>query len=493
MRDRIGIKPVFYTQVDGRFIFASEIKAILQYPSISRDLNREAFYHYLTFLTTPCPDTLFSGISKLEPGHFIKVNREGTVKIRYWDIVDHILCEERDGTESDWVEHARILVQKAVRKRMMSDVPFGVFLSGGVDSSTNVALMSQLTDFPVNTFSIAYEGDTEYNELEHARTVARLFRTNHREIVVDAKELEEASTSLGSILDLPMSDPNTPLLYILSQYAKSSGVTVVQVGEGGDEVFCGYPSYIRILNEYKRIWQYYDRLPGYMKKIISKMSLRSPIERDVLAEMFLRAGSSFTVPWRGIQGYGEAEKERLLADNNCLCGNNSYDILHSYCKQIHSRPGSDFLKKMLLLEFRLRLPELILPRVDNPTMAASVEARVPFLDLEAALYGLSLPETAQMKGGETKYILKKSMEPLLPREILYRPKIGFGMMLRDFLRSEFVRSTLDDLMKSKICDDLFNIDTLRKIVEIHLSGQRNYSFKVWILVVFMIWYRRWFG
>ena len=491
VRDRIGVKPVFYTQIYGQFIFASEIKAILQYPSIPKELNRKAFYHYLTFLTTPCSDTLFSGISKLEPGHFIRVNREGVAKVRYWDIADYILREENNGTELDWIEHSRILVQKAVGKRMMSDVPFGVFLSGGVDSSTNVALMSQLTGLSVNTFSIAYEGDRKHNELGYAQTVARLFRTNHREIVVDAREFEETFTLLASTLDLPMSDPNTPLMYILSQHTKSSGVTVVQVGEGGDEVFCGYSSYLRILNDYKYIWQHYDRLPGYMKKIISKMSLLAPIKRNSLAEMFIRAGTPFTVPWRGIHGYGEVKKRQLLADRDLDPEDNSYDVFRSYCEQIHFPSVDNFLKKMLLLEFRLRLPELILPRVDNPTMAASVEARVPFLDPEVILYGLSLPRAVKMKDGEMKYILKKSMEPLLPKEILYRPKIGFGMMLMDFFKSGFIRSALHELISSKMYNDLFNMNTVKKIAHDHMVGRRDSSFQVWTLVAFMMWHRRW--
>src|ERR687892_311076 len=315
VRDRIGVKPLYFYHRDGRFIFASEIKAILQHPSVTADIDEQQLYHYLTFLTTPAPSTLFRGIQKLPAGHVLTLKRDGTLNIqRYWDAV-----AKADMPAASEAEHgAEILrlLRDSIRKRMMSDVPFGVFLSGGVDSSANVALMSELMTRPVETFTVGFS-DAEYlNELDSARRISRQFRTNHHEVIISEKEMHDFLPSLVFHQDEPIADPVCVPLYYVSKLARDSGTIVVQVGEGSDEIFSGYENYVRHLRIYENFWRHAEALPLSLRRAISNLSrpaLEATGRKRAAIELIRRLGADEPLFWGGVVVYDETFKPRVLS------------------------------------------------------------------------------------------------------------------------------------------------------------------------------------
>src|ERR1044072_8612170 len=385
VRDRIGVKPLYFYHKNGRFIFASEIKAILQHPAVTPDIDEQALYHYLTFLTTPAPTTLFRDIHKLPAGHVLTLTRDGTLNIQqYWDA----LPPQQQTPRSEEEQRAEILrlLRDSIRKRMMSDVPFGVFLSGSDDSSANVALMSELMTRPVETFTEGFS-DAEYlNELEPARRIAKQFKTNHHEVIISEKEMQDFLPSLVFHQDEPIADPVCVPLYYVSKLARDSGTIVVQVGEGSDEIFSGYDNYVKHLRIYESFWRHAEVLPRSLRRALSSLSrpaLEAAGRKRAAIELIRRLGADEPLFWGGVVVYDETFKPRVLSQSlrERMNGLSSLRVIEPYLKRIESeRPQSDFLARMTYLELKLRLTELLLMRVDKITMATSVEARVPFLD-----------------------------------------------------------------------------------------------------------------
>src|SRR5918995_1099141 len=276
VRDRIGVKPLYFYQKNGRFIFASEIKAILQHPSVTAEVDEDAMYHYLTFMTTPAPSTLFRDIKKIPAGHMLTVERNGEIRMKqYWDALPSRVAEAR--TEAEHRAEILRLLRESIRKRMMSDVPFGVFLSGGVDSSANVALMSEQMSRPVETFTVGFT-DAEYlNELEQARRIAKQFGTNHHEVIISEKEMHEFLPQMVFHQDEPIADPVCVPLYYVSKLARDSGTIVVQVGEGSDEIFGGYDWFGTYLRIYENFWRHAERTPQFLRRAASSL-MRPAVE-----------------------------------------------------------------------------------------------------------------------------------------------------------------------------------------------------------------------
>src|SRR5689334_14572538 len=439
VRDRIGVKPLYFYHRDGRFIFASEIKAILQHPAVTPDIDEESLYDYLSFLTTPAPETLFRGIQKLPAGHAIVLKRDGTIKMqRYWDALPSAHPTER--TEAEHRAEILRLLRESIRKRMMSDVPFGVFLSGGVDSSANVALMSEQMTRPVETFTVGFS-DAEYlNELEPARRISRQFGTNHHEVIISEKEMHDFLPQMVFHQDEPIADPVCVPLYYVSKLARDSGTIVVQVGEGSDEIFSGYENYVRHLRIYENFWRHAEALPRSLRRAISNLSraaLEATGRKRAAIELIRRLGADEPLFWGGAVVYDETFKPRVLSAQmrERLNGLSSLQVVESYLKHIEQeRPQSDFLARMTYLELKLRLPELLLMRVDKITMATSVEARVPFLDHHLVEYALGLPRSLKVEGSSGKHILKRALEGILPNDLLYEKKRGFGAPVREWFR-----------------------------------------------------------
>jgi asparagine synthase (glutamine-hydrolysing) len=512
-RDRIGIKPFYYTCVEGNFIFGSEIKAILQHPAVHRQFNDEALDAYLTFLISPAPVTMFKDIFKLEPGHFMVVGKGGDIrKEQYWDPVpigqqpsidldgtpishSKLLDEGSPRDEQSCTDTIRRLLRQSVKDRMMSDVPFGVFLSGGIDSSTNVALMAELMDRPVDTFSVGFRNLEKYNELGYARQIAKEFKTNHHEVIIDQRMAFDFLPELIYHQDEPLADPVCIPLYFVSKLARDNGTIVIQVGEGSDEQFAGYPMYLRELRFYEWLWRPYQFVPRYARSAI--FGLASPLlkrQHKFLQLDYLRkATEGDELFWGGVNIFTEMHKSLLFDGHRENQGVRASDLAARWHKTILERDRrADYLKRMIYLEFKNRLPELLLMRVDKVTMATSVEARVPFLDHRLVEYSMTIPTKLKVKGGDPKYILKKAVEGIIPQNIIYRKKQGFAAPVNEWLRSEWF-----DFMETKILEsglmkrNLFGRDFIKAMIQDHRNRTRDEGMPLWTLLNLALWYDYW--
>jgi asparagine synthase (glutamine-hydrolysing) len=504
-RDRVGVKPLYFHRAPGRFVFASEIKAILAHPAVSAEVDERRLYHYLTFLTTPAPRTLFRGVQKLPAGHMLVLGRDGEPKItRYWDA----LPPEREASDGkggarDAEEQRREvlrLLRESIRKRMMSDVPFGVFLSGGVDSSANVALMSELTDRPVRTYTVAYSDAEELNELDSARAVAGRFKTDHHEVLIGEDDMLRFLPELVFHQDEPVADPVCVPLYYVSKLAREIGTTVVQVGEGSDEIFGGYDWMRKYLRIEERFWRHARRAPlaarGAAAAVARPLLERARAGRAAV-DLVRRLGAGESLFWGGVVVFDEALKSRVLSAGmrERFRTLSSYEEVRAIDERFTSaRPAGDFLARMSYLELKLRLPELLLMRVDKITMANSVEARVPFLDHELVEYAMSLPRGAKVEGASGKHVLKRALDGVLPSELLYGRKRGFGAPVHRWFRGAGGRALAAMILNSPMRRrDFLDYDLVARLADEHYRGAREWGFHLWALLNLTLWYERWIG
>ncbi len=496
-RDRMGVKPLYFYIKEGRMIFASEIKAILQHPKVERDVDEKALSDYLTFLTTPAPQTLFKDIQKLPAGHRLVINRRGDVKIdQYWDALPQ--KEMATHTEAEHMDEILRLLRSSIKKRMMSDVPFGVFLSGGVDSSANVALMSELMDRPVDTFTVGFRDHVYLNELESARRIAKIYNTDHHEVMIGDKEFNDFLPELVFHQDEPIADPVCVPLYYVSKLARDSGTTVVQVGEGADEIFSGYENYVRNIRMYDGIWRHAERAPAIARKAIGgsvRKILKATGKKKLVIELARRLEKGEPMFWGGAVVYDESLKPSVLSPRMrfSLNGHSSLATVKQYLDHIESeRPASDMLSRMTYLELKLRLPELLLMRVDKITMATSVEARVPFLDHHLVEYAMGIPRELKVNGKTGKHILKRALESILPHDLLYSKKRGFGAPIREWFRTGLGTEYSERLLNSPIWKrDYFNRVFVEQMLIEHRSGRSDWSFHLWALLNLSLWYEHW--
>jgi len=484
-RDRIGVKPLYYTDGKGSFIFASEIKAILASEKIDRAVNLEAFYHYLSFLTTPAPQTLFEGIFKLPAGYRMTVDSKGRIEIDQWwsplSKKQHIVDEET------YVRDIRDLLRESIRYRMISDVPFGVFLSGGIDSSTNVALMAGMMDRPVQTFSIGFKNEPQYNEFQFARQVADKFHTDHHEIQITMNDLLDFLPQLIYHQDEPIADPVCIPVYYVAKLAKDNGVSVCQVGEGADELFCGYPQWSYMLSlERKR--QMYAIVPKPLRQMASFFAGQIEGVASARREFIRRASNDEPFFWGGAEAFYEAHKRSLLHPDirSKLNGTSSVSVVSAYFKEFMAGTDSpDALTWMTFIDLKLRLPELLLMRVDKMTMATAVEARVPFLDHKLVEYVMSIPQDRKVPDLQPKYLLKKAVRGIIPDQIIDRRKQGFGVPVVEWFQQELgakIRQKLVDFAEAQPYLD-------RTAVASVLENQG--SALPWYLFNFVLWHEVW--
>jgi len=496
-RDRVGVKPLYFHSQDGRFIFASEIKAILQHPAVTPEIDEESLYHYLTFLTTPAPRTLFRNIQKLSAGHMLVVKRDGATEItQYWDALPNRAPHDR--TEAEHQEEILRLLRDSIRKRMMSDVPFGVFLSGGVDSSANVALMSELMSQPVRTYTVGFKDTEELNELESARAVAKRFNTDHHEVIIGQEDMQEFLPDLIFHQDEPLADPVCVPLYYVSRLARDTGTIVVQVGEGADEIFAGYEWFRKYVRINDLFWQQAEKLPVSLRHSLAAMAkplMEASFNKRTAIELTRRLGAGQPLFWGGAIVFDEDFKRRVLSSELSakVEGLSSYDAVKNHLDHVaRVRPDSDFAARMSYLELKLRLPELLLMRVDKMTMATSVEARVPFLDHHLVEYAMGLPVDLKIKGASGKHILKRALEKVLPSDLLYRPKRGFGAPVREWFRGAGGEVLGGLIMNSSIRKrGLFDYEFIARLLDEHQRGARDWSFHLWALLNVSLWHERW--
>jgi len=496
VRDRMGKKPVYYTVADGRLLFASEVKALLEHPAVARRLDLTALNQYLTFSNVPEPRTLFEGIRKLPAGHSLTCDRSGALTVeRYWSPLDGPAWTPPSG-RGEAVERVRELVKEAVRKRLMADVPVGAFLSGGVDSSTNVALMSRLVSTPLQTFTIEFTGfgpEQNFHDVPYARQVASMFGCRHTEVPVTADEAIAYLPEMVARQDEPLGDPACLPMHFVSRAAHQAGIKVVLVGEGSDEVFCGYPDFPALLRVYQGRWSQVRRLPRVLRRALWRGAelTGAPGGRvDVL-----RRAAEDEPLYMGLDVvFFDAEKARLYtAAGRQAMPQRAADTVNGYYQEILGRrPDADFSQQMSYVELRNRLPELLLMRVDKFSMAHSLEARAPFLDHQLATYALSLPASMKMDGARTKAVLKDAAREWLPEDVVERKKQGFRVPLPAWLRGELAPWAEDVLRRSPLRRlGLLDFDYILELWRRHREGQADHSFDLWCLINLSGWYEHW--
>jgi asparagine synthase (glutamine-hydrolysing) len=486
-RDRIGIKPFYYAVPSGRFVFASEIKVLLQHPAIHARLNEDALPHYLSLMMPPAPDTMFRGIHRLEAGHCMRIKANGDVKKRqWWSLLD--AGPQLDNiTEAEAIQEIRHLLRQSIKDRMMSDVPFGVFLSGGIDSSLNVALMAELMDRPVQTFSVGFKELEKYNEMHYARAIATKFGTDHHEVLIDSRDAESVMSSLAYHEDEPNGDPVCIPLYFVSKLARDSGTIVVQVGEGSDEEFAGYPWLVRDIKLYDRLWRPLGKVsPKFMRRagaIAASPLVKNPLVREYMRR-FSRGEELF---WGGALAFTEEHKRQLLLDYSSNMSSN--DFAKQWHKEVRAAyPKSEYTRRMMYLEFKQRLPELLLMRVDKVSMATSIEARVPFLDHRMVEFAFRLPRKIKLGPNYVpKHILKKAAEGILPQEHIYRKKMGFAAPVNEWLKTDLRTLLEDHLFQSDLVKTHMDLGYVRRLFLEHTTGARNNGQLLWSLLNLTLW------
>jgi asparagine synthase (glutamine-hydrolysing) len=497
-RDRLGIKPLYYAQPAGGLLFASEIKGLLAHPAVSADLDEDAFFHYLTFIATPAPMTMFAGIHKLAPGERMVVRANGTTTSDvFWSPMSASAARDVAGmSEGDMQERLLELLRASIEKRMMADVPFGVFLSGGVDSSTNVALMSELMSDPVRTFSVAFADQERYNELEYAREIAQRFGTDHHEVVLDWDDLQAFLPEMIYHQDEPIADWVCVPLYYVAKLARESGTIVVQVGEGSDELFHGYDGYINAARFRRRFWEPFQHVPAPLRRGTGRAvsSLARRVGRGEVHALQVSEAAAGRLPfWGGAICYQGVIKERVLARNGRRPPD-SYEIVERFWDAAETElPGADLLQKMTYLELKNRLAELLLMRVDKMTMATSVEARVPFLDHELVEFAMALPPEMKVRDGVGKYLLKQAVAgSLLPEHIVYRKKQGFGAPVSEWFQGELGHRAQDQIRRSSLRErGLLDYEEIDRMWEAHRRGPVNWAFHLWNIYNVSAWYDYW--
>ena len=477
-RDRLGIKPVFYTVNNGRLAFGSELKALLQLPEVERRLNWASVSHLFSAMCTPSSESIVEGVHKLKPGHILTASAKNGIRVReYWDVV---FDPDYGKSEQYFVERLRDLIEESVRLRLIADVPLGAFLSGGIDSSSVVATMARIGSGRVKTFSIGF-AEQEYNELEYARQIARKFDTDHHELIVEPNVLDVID-DLAWYLDEPFGDSSAIPTYIVSKLA-SEHVTVVLSGDGGDELFAGYERYLVERRERKmaQIPRPLRQAAGFIghvmregmkgRNFLRHLALNSPeryFDANVLFREFQKASLFDPDVYRRFSNADTTGVWRSLLGNG----------------------GMDWLSALQYMDIKSYLPNDILTKVDRMSMAHSIEARVPLLDHKLVEFAATIPPELKLRGETTKYIFKKAMEDILPHEILYRPKRGFAVPLARWFRgklSPFMR----DLLLSRSCSErgIFKRSYLERLIRMNDRG-RPMDLQLWTLITFELWCRR---
>jgi len=484
VRDRIGVKPLYFSLHHGRMTFASEIKALLADPDQPRAVDEDSLYHFLSFLTVPAPNTMFAGIRKIPCGSWLKVHLNGAIEQRqYWDVLNS-LADPREQTDGEIAEGLLSELETAVQLRKVSDVPVGVFLSGGIDSSTNAALFAKGESRTIHTFSIGYQGNLSgyRNELDFARLMARLIGASHHERLLGEEDLFNFLPRMIDLQDEPIADPVCVPVYYVSQLARDHGVTVCQVGEGADELFWGYPG-----------WKTALRLQR-----LSDFPFSSPLKRLSMAGLRI-SGRSTSFPyewvrrglhgepifWGGAEAFTETHKKQLLSRRlrKKFESRSSWEAVAPLWDRFRNHGNGSVLSWMSYLDLNLRLPELLLMRVDKMSMGASLEAREPFLDHVLVERAFNIPESVKTRNGELKYILKRAVKEIVPDSILNRPKQGFGIPTHDWFRGRLglrIRQELDSFCSTT---DFFDRNAVNRILD---SGRAP---QAWYLFNFALWWK----
>lgn len=487
-RDRVGKKPLHYCATDGRIIFASEIKALLQHPGVSHELDLKALSKYLSYEYVPAPDTIFRSIKKLEPGHYLFHENGESHCFPYWQIpIEDDPATNR--SEADYTEELRELLERAVRRRLVADVPVGLFVSGGLDSGIVAAFAARARDH-LQCFSVGFD-EPSFDESAYSKQVAASLGIKHHLKVFDANEMLRLVPELPQILDEPLADPSILPLYLLSRFA-SERMKVVLSGDGGDELFAGYQTF-----QAHKLMTYFSALPGFIKQSIKTISSHLPVSHGYLStdyklKQFLKGdGASAETRfflWRG--AFGNNEKNDLLTPDirRELAGHDAYEDVDRY---IRESGLTKELERILYLAMKLYLQDNNLVTVDRASMANGLEVRCPLLDQDVVEFVCRLPAKYKLYGFKTKYLLKKAAAGMLPRNIIHRQKKGFGIPLAKWLNTDLKEFMLDNLSEERIRrQGLFCYPYVKRLLDEQLAKTSDHRERLWTLLVFQSWYEK---
>jgi len=492
-RDRIGIKPLYYSTIHGIFAFSSEIKSLLLLPWIKAELDEKAFYHFLTFNKLSPPYTMFKNIYKFHPGYMMTVGEKGIQVYKpYWELS---YFDYGSLSEDDLEDMVLNELENSVKKRLVSDVPVGAFMSGGVDSSAIVSFMKKNTSVPIKTYSIGFKDSPAFDETEYARKIAKQYNTEHFEKIITPQDIVDFLPRIVDIFDEPLADATSIPIYFLSQLARENGTIVILTGDGGDELFCGYRNWMRYVKYYP-YYHLFIRFPQIIRKSIA--NIYGLLDRSSPNyEVFNRIANGQELFWCGAGGFKESTK-RLFLDEcyiEKIEKENSYEQVLYYRKLFDLIPKENTLTSDIdwlcfsgLMDI---IPNQYLYRADRLGMANSVELRVPFLDHNFVKMAMSIPGKWKTYKGEPKYILKKTLERILPVEILYRKKQGFCVPLREWASDIMIDYVDTNLKKFCIETGLFREEGIRKQISQIKKGNVNYVSMLWNLYFLMSWFKKW--
>ncbi|CAN5495041.1 amidotransferase 1, exosortase A system-associated [soil metagenome] len=483
-RDRVGKKPLFYTvTAAGEFIYGSEMKVLLEHGGVTREIDHGALDAYLTFGYIPEELCIFKGVHKLEPGHFL-IFKNGEIRTeRYWDF--DYSAESLTETEDEIASDLLTKLRDAVEVRLISEVPLGAFLSGGVDSSAVVGLMSQIMDQPVKTFSIGFNEDS-FDELKYARMAASHFKTDHHEFIL-TPDFVDIIDDLVWHFDEPFADSSALPTYMVSKLAREH-VTVALSGDGGDELFAGYTRYVKDRNR-----SGLERLPrGIRQNLIRPLSEALPHGargKNYLFNISLDAAGRYI---DSISHFNGPRKRKLYSNEIRTKMNGNFERGEKLYRQIAGSTATDDpVENLLYLDSKTYLPSDILTKVDRMSMASSLEARSPLLDHKLIEYVTRIPSSMKLKGNETKYIFKKAIEGFVPKEILYREKQGFGVPIGDWINLQLKERITGDLSDQRSMErGYFDPKYVRVLLDEHSRGRRDHSHALWTLWMLELWHRR---
>lgn len=482
-RDRVGKKPLFFTVTDaGDFVFGSELKTLLVHGGVEKKVDLAALDAYLSFGYVPEEFCILKGVRRLPPGHFLRFGGRGVTVEKYWDI--DLTEPDSRRTEGDWIEALREKLVEAVRIRMVSEVPLGAFLSGGVDSSAVVAMMSRFSGRPVKTFSIGFREDS-FNELKHARSAAKHFETDHHDFIVTPQSFELVPEIVRHF-DEPFADQSSLPMYLLSKMAREH-VTVALSGDGGDELFAGYSRYV-----VDRGRAGYARLPQVVREQVIQRASRA-MPHGAFGKHYLHNISLDPVDRYidSVSAFNGPRKSSLYTADLAVQLNGSTlaaeAVFRNYGEHL---PASDPLSRLLYLDSKTYLPGDILTKVDRMTMAASLEARAPLLDHELIELAARIPSSLKLNGHETKYIFKRAMEGIVPDAILYREKQGFGVPVGEWINDQLRDRINADLADRRAVErGYFKTEHIDRLLKEHAARRRDHSYALWMLWMLELWFR----
>jgi asparagine synthase (glutamine-hydrolysing) len=484
-RDRLGVKPLYYVHdAEGNLFFASEIKSLLEAKAARAEINFNVLPDQLANHGTSGDETLFANVKRLLPGHTLSW-KDGRIKIeKFWDVSFEPKHAEK--TDAQFVDEWRELFRKSVELRLMADVPLGMFLSGGIDSSAICAMMAQMTNEPIKTFSVGFS-EREANELEYARLVSNAFKTDHHEITVTPAQFFEILPKLVWHEDEPLGFIASVPLYFISRLAQKH-VKVVLTGEGSDEILGGYGRYRKTLSLLKYGEKYESLAPDFLRELVKNNVASLPLGAKLSRTFLSRSADIENLYFDNFAIFSKAMQENLLTreTKEKIAEKNPYADLRNHLSETDAL---DLLDKLLYADTKTYLHELLMKQ-DQMSMAASIESRVPFLDHKLVEYTAKLPRRMKIRGRETKWILREAMRGILPFEILNRPKMGFPVPVGNWFRREF-RHIVDEYVSSEraVSRGIFNADFVRGIVSRHNAGE-NHDERLWFLVNFEMWQRQ---